>query len=233
MPTKTILAASALLTSSFFAANLHAIQYGGIEFPSGVISFADAVVSYDPNYNEGDAGVGTGPTDPNFTDPIEALGAPDYVNPFGSVSLGAGGRIVLEFVDNFLTGSSLTGVADGIFDLHIFEIGPDVEDTFVDISKDGLIWSPIGKVFGSTSSIDIDAFGFKVSDQFRFVRLTDDKSEGNRTGSTVGADIDAVGAITTVIAPDPKPDSVPDSGSAATLLILSLAGLAAIRRRIR
>lgn len=196
------------------------VLYGGIEFPDGPISFADKVISYDPSFGGGNV-----PTDPNFTDPLKALGIPDYSAPIGSVSLGSGGRIILEFVDNFLTGSDDTGD-----DLHIFEIGPDVEDTFVDISKNGSDWFSVGKVFGATSSIDIDAFGFTSADLFSFVRLTDDPSEGSSSGRTVGADIDAVGAITT-IKRDPPP-SVPDSGSTLALLGLALGAFAFVRGRI-
>ena len=118
------------------------------------------------------------------------------------VTLGDGGSLTLEFVDNRLTGS---GNAND--DLWIFEIGGDVEDTFVAVSKDGVTLTAVGKVFGSTSGIDLDEFGFGVADQFRFVRLTDDGSEGQQSGLTVGADIDAVGAISTVITPVPEPET--------------------------
>ena len=172
---------------------------GGIEFPDGALSFADVVVDYDPLANGGPA-----PTNPNFIDPAAALGIPDYANPIGSVSLGRGGSIILQFIDNRLTGSD-----DPTPDLHIFEIGPEVEDTFVAISQNGTDWFDIGKVFGATSSIDIDQFGFGVDDEFSFVRLIDDFNEGGSTGPTVGADIDAVGAISTVAAPVPVPPLLP------------------------
>ena len=163
-------------------------EFGGVEFPQGSASFADKVVSYTPST--------PGPTHPDFIDPLDAIGAPDYpdggaLKP-GSVSLGQGGIIVLEFTNNFLTGSD-----DSAADLYVFEVGNNVEDTFVEISVDGVNWVAVGKVFGSTSSIDIDAFGFSSADQFRFVRLTDDPNEGAGAGSTFGADIDAVGAIST------------------------------------
>ena len=163
-----------VLFSLMATSNVNAEIFGGIDFPNGAVSFADSVVTYDPSF-----GGGAVPTDLDFTNPIQALGPPDYANPIGSVSLGSGGQLILQFIDNKLTGSDN---ADP--DLHIFEIGPDVEDTFIDISKDGNTWSAVGKVFGSTSSIDIDAFGFGTSDEFAFVRLTDDKFEGQTSGPT-------------------------------------------------
>jgi len=178
---------SLILTGLLIGSPAIAEEFGGIEFPQGELSFADSVVSYTP----GDPA----PTDPDHIDPADALGVPDHLgggnNP-GSVSLGNGGNIILEFTNNLLTGSD-----DDTDDLHIFEIGPDVEDTFVEISEDGITWHAVGSVSGSTSSIDIDAFGFTSADLFRFVRLTDDPAEGNTIGTTVGADIDSVGAITT------------------------------------
>lgn len=169
--------------------------YGGVEFPDGAASFADAVVSYGAS-----SGGGNVPTT-RFQDPNEALGSPDFdsTDLSGFVSLGAGGQIVLKFTDN-----SLTGSGDSADDLWIFEIGPDVEGTDVEISKDGNTWHSVGSVGGSTAGIDIDSFGFSATDFFSFVRLTDVLSEGHTDGSTVGADIDAVGAISSA-----APVSVP------------------------
>jgi hypothetical protein len=186
----------------FCAVAIHsqATMIGGVDFPQGAISFADAVVSYSPGL------VGANPGVP-FRGDFNALGVPNY--PAGScatqadcsyVSLGDGGSIVLRFVNNKLTGSG-----NNALDLWVFEIGPDVEDTFIDISTDGLIWNSIGKVFGSTAGIDIDAFGFGIANQFSYIRLTDDTNEGDQNGVTVGADIDAVGAISTIATPVPEP----------------------------
>lgn len=178
------------------AAPAHAVfignTQGGTDFPQGAISFADSVVSFTP----------AGPPSEPHLGAFNALEVPNYVgvNSCGSqadctfVSLGNGGSIVLSFDDNKLTGSG-----DNALDIWIFEVGPNIEDTFVDISKDGINWFSIGKVFGSTAGIDIDSFGFTISDTFGFVRLTDDVNEGGGgVGGTVGADIDAVGAISTV-----------------------------------
>ena len=70
-----------------------------------------------------------------------------------------GGAVAVsrEPVRRFFIDNALTNSGDGGFDLHIFEIGPDVEDTFVEISVDGVVWHAVGKVFGSTAGIDIDA----------------------------------------------------------------------------
>jgi hypothetical protein len=145
----------------------------------------------------------------------------------GSVTLGHGGLLELLFTDNFLTNSG-----DGQNDLHIFEVGPDVEDTFVAVrptaateallgpafDADGDGFYEVGKVLGATSSIDIDAFfpgygpGLLLFDA---VQLIDDPCEGGAVGGTPGADIDAVGAIasepvTIEVAVDIKPGSCPN-----------------------
>ena len=174
-----------------------AAVYGGVEFPQGLSSFADAVTSYAPVIKSGQ------PTAANQNS-ADTVGAPNYTGLESQyASLGDGGSITLEFVDNRLTGSG-----DNKKDLWIFEVGPDVEDTFVEISKDGQTWVDVGKVFGSTAGIDIDAKGFGVNDKFRFVRLTDDGNEGDQSGPSVGADIDAVGAITSISAPPvPEPQT--------------------------
>ncbi len=194
---------------------------GGVDFPGGVSSFADAVVSYSPVIIGG-VPVAAG------RNPSAALGAPDYDGTIctnaatcSSVSLGQGGSLTLEFTDNRLTGSGSSAL-----DLWIFEVGPDVEDTFVAISRDGVTFFDIGKVFGATSGIDIDAFGFGPADEFRFVRLIDDPLEGGNGGrDNSGADIDAVGAISTR-----RVQQVPEPQT-AWLLALGLAGVAWRRGR--
>lgn len=156
-----------------------------------------------------------------YQDASQALGIPNY--PEGTdpeyVRLGAGGQIVLRFSNN-----SLTGSGDAALDLWIFEIGPDVEDTFVDVSTYGTTWINVGKVFGATSGVDIDAYGFGTPDFLSFIRLTDDIAEGAASGTTVGAYIDAVGAISSA-----PPVNIPEPGSIA-LVGLGLAAGAFLQR---
>ncbi len=187
----TILKPTLLLAMCCLARPALAELIGGVEFPNGQASFADAVVNFSPVINSGQ------PTAPHLV-PENTIGIPDYdgVNSCGAdcsfASLGDGGSLTLQFLDNVLTGSGDTG-----YDIWIFEVGPDVEDTFVEISVDGAVWHAVGKVFGATAGINIDAYGFGPDAHFSFIRLTDDGSEGAQTGNTVGADIDAVGAIAT------------------------------------
>lgn len=198
----SIVAAFALLVCSLSAWSIpYGNSQGSAEFPAGAVSFADAVVSYTP---------GSGGLTAANMDASKALGTPDYAGGGACsiaadcrfVSLGAGGSIVLQFIDNYLTGSNSSD-----YDLWIFEVGPDVEDTLVDVSTDGVDWESVGSVGGSTSGIDLDAFGFGVSNLFSFVRLTDVASEGGTSGASVGADIDAVGAISTIVAHVPEPNT--------------------------
>jgi len=214
-----LLAFSILLLVPAGAQNAFSIPFGGIEFPDGASSFADSVITYNNLF-----GGGPPPTDGNFLNPAVSIGPPDFASPIGSVSLGNGGLLSIQFDDNVLTNSG-----DATFDLHIFEIGPDVEDTFVSIRPTaatalllgagfdtGVPGYPatigdgfyeVGKVLGATSSIDIDSF-FPLAAAgtyaFNAVQLIDDPNEGGMApAGTVGADIDAVGAITSM-APPPE-----------------------------
>lgn len=208
-----VLSLTALPAQAVFIGNTQ----GGTDFPAGAASFADAVVSYSP----------AGPPSIPHQGAFNALGVPDYAGGSSCssqadcsfVSLGSGGVLVLRFTDNRLTGSG-----NNDLDLWIFEVGPNVEDTFVDISMDGSIWHSVGSVGGSLSGIDIDAYGWGIGDEFAFVRLTDDPNEGGGgSGGTVGADIDAVGAISTVLRTVPAP--------ATWLLVLGGLGVMMVRRR--
>ncbi|MDX8389492.1 MAG: OmpA family protein [Mariprofundaceae bacterium] len=116
-----------------------------------------------------------------------ALGAPSRKQP--SLTLGCGGTLVVRFTDN-----ALIDVAGD--DLYIYEVGPNVEATKVDISVDGRHWLNVGKVAGATASLDIQPYA-KPRQSYSYVRLTDLK--GSCQSSTPGADIDAIAAIGSVI----------------------------------
>lgn len=163
----------------------------GILFDQGLISFADAVVDYSPNAGNGAPALA-------HQTPNSALGAPDCIGrgpePADgqfTVSLGLGGTLTLQFVDNYLTGSG-----DASNDLVVFEVG-EIESVRVEISRDGISYFDVGIVGGLTNLIDIDKFGFGPNDRFSFVRLTDLR-QGSTGISSLGADIDAVGAISSV-----------------------------------
>jgi hypothetical protein len=218
-PLKLAAALAALISA---APPAHAVLIGGVEFPQGAISFADAVGVYEPGLQ------GLAPTAP-FRLPGSALGAPDFTNATCTaatcefVSLGVGGRLSLRFVDNLLTGSDSNAA-----DLWVFEIGEDVEDTTVEVSVDGVNWLSVGSVGGSISGVDLDAFGYGSTSVFSWVRLQDVAAADSTTGITVGADIDAVGAISTIRAP-----GVPEPTTWA-LMLLGVGALGAqlrLRRR--
>jgi len=164
----------------------YAVLIDGIEFPDGEASFADEVVSYAPGSDVG--GI--------YIDPESALGVPDWSSEtdIGIVSLGDGGELILRFTNNFLTTS---GNSDT--DLWIFEVGNSIEKFNVAISIDGIDWIDVGDVVGSVSGVDIDAISEVVAGElYSYVRLLD--IAPNQSGFPFGeADIDAVGAISTVI----------------------------------
>ncbi|QDT58256.1 hypothetical protein SV7mr_07450 [Stieleria bergensis] len=165
--------------------------FRGILFSQGGLSFADSVSDYDPDASNQ-------PPDALFQTTNNILGPPELVDrgtepvdATGTVSLGYGGSITLQFTDNFLTGSG-----NSAMDLVVFEAG-EIESVSVEISRDGIDYFNVGFVGGLTNMIDIDQFGFGTDDRFSFVRLTDLR-QGNPNSDSRGADIDAVGAISSV-----------------------------------
>lgn len=146
--------------------------------PCGARAFADRVVSYR---------VGSPAPRQGTQDPAQALGEPNFTSAedVKYVTLGCGGSITLEF--------SRVLLVDGEGpDLHVFEIGPDVEPTRLEISKDGIAWTDIGRISGGRAAIDIRGF-VSAGDQFRYVRLTDLRTACG--GEWPGADIDAVAVV--------------------------------------
>ncbi len=176
--------------------------YDGTTYANGSISFADVVVSYDPST--------TTPPALGLQISAEILGVPDYTGGVaeptpnagqGAVSLGGGGSITVQFVDNRLVGSG-----DASPDLEIFEVG-NAEPVLVEVSVDGITYTSVGTSVGGANQIDIDRYGFGPNDRISFVRITD-QNFGSALDQAVGADIDAVGAITSVPADQFEPGGV-------------------------
>jgi len=151
---------------------------GEVRLPGGATSFADAVAAYD---------VGDPAPDSGGAEPAAATGPPDWENAGdgNAVSLGCGGSIALEFVDNALIDT------DGP-DLYVFELGGEVETMTVAVSKDGDSWRRVGEVSGERAAVDL-ADHADPEESFRYVRLID--RETACTGRWPGADVDAVAAI--------------------------------------
>lgn len=152
-----------------------------VTFPLGTVAFADRTERL----------ALTREIDDRYTDVSEVLGPPDVGTDDCSgtcyVSLTSGGSLEVAFVNNTLY--------DGPgADLAVFEIGPQVEASTVEISTDGQDWVMLGRIEGSSTLVDIAGRGPEGA-QYRFVRITDDPNQGGTGGSTPGADIDAVGAI--------------------------------------
>jgi hypothetical protein len=222
---RSTLSALFVLTLGSGAAFAAPITVGGILFPGGPESFVDAVVSYSP-------GGGVGVNGPQvFNDPQAIIGLPDYNGSTGAVSLGDANlpspnlaELIVRFVDNSLTTSGTTTP-----DLHIFEVGTDVEPFLLAISVDGMTWLNLGSFQGQPASIDIDAFpGVVQGAKYSFLRFRDDPtvtSPFNRTFAE--ADFDAIGAISSA-----APAAVPEPASLA-LAAVALLGMHARRGRRR
>ncbi len=188
--------------------------FQGILFDQGVISFADEIIDFSP-----DAG-GAPPTTVH-QNATNALGAPEVdgrgpepLDGLETVSLGLGGTLTVQFTDNLLTGS---GNAQP--DLIIFETGA-VESIRVEISRDGTSFFDVGILGGLSNTIDIDAFDFGSEDRFSFVRLTDLR-QGDTNTAPLGADIDAIGALSTVPIDEFEPGGIGiniEGNAAPTLL---------------
>jgi OOP family OmpA-OmpF porin len=158
-------------------------KYRTVYLPMGKISFADKLVEYN---------VGNPAPAKKNRDSTQCLHEPNYVdyNTPNYISLGCGGTLTLEFTNNGFM--NLKGD-----DLYIFEVAPSRESMRIEISANGIDWIYTGKISGGTSSIDLNDFNIDNDTVFYFVRITDLKDTCN--GKSSGADIDAVGAINSVI----------------------------------
>ncbi|WGF92628.1 OmpA family protein [Aequorivita marisscotiae] len=158
-------------------------RYNSIYLPLGEISFADKLVQFK---------VGNPPPIKKYRDSTQCLHEPNYRNyqTPNFISLGCGGTLTVAFTDNGFM--NLPGD-----DLYIFEVGPSREAAKIEISQNGKEWVYAGKIAGGKSSIELSDAGIDNETVFYFLRITDLK-ELCRSISA-GADIDAIGAINSVI----------------------------------
>ncbi|WP_191090242.1 OmpA family protein [Histidinibacterium aquaticum] len=154
---------------------------GEVTLPLGDLSFADEVTGYE---------MGEPSPIESARDPAAGLGPPDYAelgDDRAHITLGCEGRVTYRFTDNALI--DIEGP-----DLHVFEVGEDVEGTLVEISQDGERWIPLGTIEGGRADVDIaEADGVEPGESFSLVRLIDDGVLCQNRWP--GADIDAVAAI--------------------------------------
>ena len=108
-------------------------------------------------------------------DPQIALGLPDSSNDAystGDLCMGMNGVLILGF-DSLI----YDGPGD---DVYVFEVGPAVEETKVEVSSDLTAWYEIGIAEGRTAGLDMSG---KVpsGSSFCYVRITDtgNNSPGN------------------------------------------------------
>ncbi len=158
-------------------------RYKSIYLPLGKISFADTLIDFK---------IGSPVPIKKYRDSTQCLHEPNYRNyqTPNFISLGCGGSLTVEFTDNGFM--NLPGD-----DLYIFEVGPSKESAKVEISENGIDWIYAGKIAGGKSSIDLNQEGIDTETVFYFLRLTDLKNLCR--SKSAGADIDAIGAINSVI----------------------------------
>ncbi len=185
---------------------------GAVCFPLGYLSFADVVLNTEqPAFCPA--------TGDNYKFPAAALGEPNYspcdaTDASGAYALGLRGVLEVGFTDNLMVNTGSPAA-----DLHVFEVGEVAQDVFIGVRPaddetrmrlavrfmpDANGYFAVGTFPGGTRSIDLDAWatGFGPGElRFEAVKIIDAPAPGRFCPSntnTVGADIDAVGAISTV-----------------------------------
>lgn len=168
-----------------------------IYFPMGKISFADSLVSYK---------VGHPAPISKYRDSTQSLHEPDYVGykTPNFVSLGCEGELIVKFVDNGFM--NLEGD-----DLYIYEVGPSRESARIEISEDGKNWVYAGIIDGGKSALDLSDENIDKETIFYYVKIIDLKDLCEHSMSA-GADIDAIGAINSVIRLEIASDVLFDTG---------------------
>jgi len=122
-----------------------------------------------------------------WQDPENIIGVPVGDVEGEVVTLGIGGEIVVEF-DVYITDGEGN-------DIYVFEVGPDVEATKVEVSADLRNWVYVGDADGSISGVDIKG-KVPAGAKYRYARITDIKGQSSTWS---GADLDAVAVIHPVL----------------------------------
>ncbi|MBT0608997.1 OmpA family protein [Aequorivita echinoideorum] len=158
-------------------------RYKSIYLPLGEISFADRLVEFN---------VGSPAPIQKYRDSLQCLEEPNYRNyqTPNFVSLGCGGSLTVEFTDNGFM--NLPGD-----DLYIFKVGPSLEPAKIEISQNGKDWIYAGKIAGGKSSIELSDAKIDTETVYYYLKITDLKDLCR--SKSAGADIDAIGAINSVI----------------------------------
>ena len=184
----SILIIASLLGDCLFAQSGRGKSYRidrnkSIYLPLGKISFADKLIAYK---------VGSPSPKQIYRDSIQCLHEPNYTSYSipDFISLGCGGSLTVQFTDNGLM--NLKGD-----DIYIFEVASKKESSKIEVSTNGKDWIYAGKVFGGTSKLDLSDEHIDSYTVFYFLRVTDLKDLCK--SKSAGADIDAIGAINSVI----------------------------------
>ncbi len=154
-----------------------------IYLPLGKISFADSVVEFK---------MGKPAPYKKYSDISQCLYEPNYITYSSAtyLSLGCRGSLTIVFTDNGFM--NLPG-----YDLYIFEVGPSRESAKVEISTNGIDWLFGGNISGGKSALELSDEKISSEVVFYYVRITDLNDVCK--SKTAGADIDAVGAINSVV----------------------------------
>ena len=151
---------------------------------TGAILSPVALQAGDP-YADQVAGFAAGdPSNPQLSDPGTTLGPPDFNadNLSGFLTLGIGGSVTLEFVDNV----ALDGPGA---DIQVWGDPANDEQVKAEASEDGTTYRSFG-IVGESAQLDLALVDLTSA---RFVRISDD---GDRMlGVSPGAELDAVEAL--------------------------------------
>jgi len=148
-----------------------------VKLKLGDRAFADQVIAFQRGKRKAPAA---------SQNPRAALGRPDrraHQDERLGTTLGCRGSLTVGFRE--------IQIYDGPGpDLHIFEVGDDVEAMAIEVSADNKTWIAVGEVRGQPASIDLAG---QATGAYRFVRITDLATACS--SQWPGADLDAVGAI--------------------------------------